>query len=68
MGFFNRLFKKVEDINKGEVVISELDSEFYLESPVEEAKDYWVEMAQLMSLKQSILMAVIKQLLEEILY
>ncbi|MER2071908.1 MAG: hypothetical protein ABS898_08330, partial [Psychrobacillus sp.] len=46
MGFFNRLFKKVEDINKGEVAVSELESEFYLESPVEEAKDYWVEMAQ----------------------
>ncbi|MCM3357703.1 hypothetical protein [Psychrobacillus sp. MER TA 171] len=46
MGFFNRLFKKVEDINKGEVAVSELESEFYLESPVEEAKGYWVEMAQ----------------------
>ena len=46
MGFLNRLFKKVEDINKGEVAVSELESELYLESPVEEAKNYWVEMAQ----------------------
>ncbi|MER2262023.1 MAG: hypothetical protein ABS934_08390 [Psychrobacillus sp.] len=46
MGFFNRFFKKVEGVNKGEVGVSELESEFYIESPVNEAKDYWVEMAQ----------------------
>ncbi|MFP3918627.1 hypothetical protein U5N28_12525 [Lysinibacillus telephonicus] len=46
MGFFNRFFKKVEDVNKGESAVSELESEFYLESPVEEAKNFWVEIAQ----------------------
>lgn len=46
MGFFNRFFKKVEDVNKGEVAVTELESELYLESPVDEANDYWVEMAQ----------------------
>ncbi len=46
MGFFNRFFKKVEDINKGEAAAAELESEFYLESPEEEAINYWVEMAQ----------------------
>lgn len=45
MGFFNRFFKKVEDINKGEAAAAELESEFYLESPEEEAINYWVEMA-----------------------
>ena len=46
MGFFNRFFKKVEDVNKGEAAAAELESEFYLETPEEEAINYWVEMAQ----------------------
>ncbi|MGE7978557.1 hypothetical protein [Psychrobacillus sp. NPDC093200] len=46
MGFFNRLFRKIEDVNKGETAVSELESELYIESPVEDAMDYWVEMAQ----------------------
>ncbi|WP_210365399.1 hypothetical protein [Bacillus sp. REN3] len=46
MGFFNRFFKKVEDVNKGAAAISELESEFYLESPKEAARDFWVEVAQ----------------------
>ncbi|MED3729346.1 hypothetical protein [Priestia filamentosa] len=46
MGFFKRFFKKVEDVNKGEDAASELESEFYLESPEEEAMNLWVEMAQ----------------------
>ncbi|YCA46203.1 hypothetical protein M1E11_24200 (plasmid) [Bacillus sp. JZ8] len=46
MGFFKRFFKKVEDVNKGEAAVSELESELYVESPEEEAMDYWVEIAQ----------------------
>jgi len=46
MGFFKRFFKKVEDVNKGEAAVSELESEFYLESPEEEAMNFWGEMAQ----------------------
>lgn len=46
MGFFNRFFKKVEEVNKGEAALSELESELYIESPEEEARNYWVEMAQ----------------------
>ncbi|MEC2074833.1 hypothetical protein [Metabacillus fastidiosus] len=46
MGFFNRLFKKIEDVNKGEANVAELEDEFYLESEIEEANDFWVEMAQ----------------------
>lgn len=46
MGFFNRFFKKIEDVNKGEATVSELESEFYLESSAEEAKNLWVEIAQ----------------------
>ncbi|KGR84468.1 hypothetical protein [Lysinibacillus odysseyi] len=46
MGFFTRLFKKVEDVNKGEADISELNDELYIESALDEANDYWVEMAQ----------------------
>jgi len=46
MGFFKRFFKKVEDINKGDAAVSELESEFYLESPEEAAMNFWVETAQ----------------------
>lgn len=46
MGFFTRLFKKVEDVNKGEAAISELDKELYIESELDEANDFWVEVAQ----------------------
>jgi hypothetical protein len=46
MGFFKRFFKKVEEVNKEEAAVSELESEFYLESPEEEAMNFWVEMAQ----------------------
>ncbi|MFP9128928.1 hypothetical protein [Niallia sp. BSM11] len=46
MGFFNRFFKKVEDVNKGEAAATELEEEFYLGSPEEEAINFWVEMAQ----------------------
>lgn len=46
MGFFKRFFNKIEDVNKGEAAVSELDSEFYVESPEEEATNFWVEIAQ----------------------
>lgn len=46
LGFFNRFFKKVEDVNKGEAAATELEDEFYLGSPEEEAINFWVEMAQ----------------------
>ncbi|HHY74687.1 MAG TPA: hypothetical protein GX497_15955 [Bacillus bacterium] len=46
MGFFNRFFKKIEKVNKGEADVSELESEFYIESPEEEAMNFWVEIAQ----------------------
>lgn len=46
LGFFNRFFKKVEDVNKGEAAATELEEEFYLDSPEEDAINYWVEMAQ----------------------
>lgn len=46
MGFFNRFFKKIETVNKGEAAISELDSEFYQESSVEDASNFWIEIAQ----------------------
>jgi hypothetical protein len=46
MGFFTRLFKKVEDVNKGEADISELDDEMYIESELDKANDFWVEVAQ----------------------
>lgn len=46
LGFFTRLFKKVEDVNKGEADISELDKELYIESELDEANDFWVEVAQ----------------------
>ncbi|NMD69382.1 hypothetical protein HHO41_03710 [Bacillus sp. DNRA2] len=46
MGFFKRFFKKIEDVNKGETAVSELESEFYLESPEEAAMNFWVETAQ----------------------
>lgn len=46
LGFFNRFFKKVEDVNKGEAAVTELEEEFYLGSPEEEAINFWVEMAQ----------------------
>ncbi|TXC78489.1 DUF1838 domain-containing protein [Metabacillus litoralis] len=46
MGFFKRLFKKVEDVNKGEVTDSNLESEFYLDSSEEEAMNLWMDIAQ----------------------
>lgn len=46
MGFFDRFFKKIEDVNNGTADVSEIDSEFYLESPLEEANNFWVEIAQ----------------------
>lgn len=46
MGFFTRLFKKVEEVNKGEADVSELDDEMYIESELDEANDFWVEVAQ----------------------
>lgn len=46
MGFFERFFRKVEDVNKGEAAVSELESEFYIESPEEQAINFWVETAQ----------------------
>ncbi|WP_062051838.1 hypothetical protein [Bacillus sp. JCM 19034] len=46
MGFFKRFFKRVEDVNKGEATVSDLESEFNLELPEEEAMDLWVEIAQ----------------------
>ncbi|MGE6599669.1 hypothetical protein [Bacillus proteolyticus] len=46
MGFFNRFFKKVEQVNNKEDTIHELDEELYIESPLEEANSYWVSMAQ----------------------
>ena len=46
MGFFSRLFKKIEDVNKGEADVSELDAEMYVESALDEAHDFWVEIAQ----------------------
>ncbi len=46
MGFFKRFFKKIEDVNEGEADVSELESEFYLESSEEEAMNFWVETAQ----------------------
>jgi len=47
MGFFNRFFKKIEDVNKGEVAASELESEFYIEdTPLDEANNFWVDIAQ----------------------
>lgn len=46
MGFFKRFFKKVEDVNKGKATVSELETEFYLESPEEDAINFWVEIAQ----------------------
>lgn len=46
MGFFNRFFKKVEQVNNHEATLSELNEELYVESPIEEANSYWVSMAQ----------------------
>jgi len=46
MGFLNRLFKKVEDVNNGKADVSELGSEFYIESPEENAMNFWVQTAQ----------------------
>ncbi|WP_331716334.1 hypothetical protein [Metabacillus kandeliae] len=46
MGFFQRFFKKVEEVNKQEAAVSELGSEMYVESPEEEAMNLWVEIAQ----------------------
>lgn len=46
MGFFTRLFKKIEDVNKGEADVSELDAEMYVESALDEVHDFWVEIAQ----------------------
>ncbi|EJS09832.1 MULTISPECIES: hypothetical protein [Bacillus] len=46
MGFFNRFFKKVEQVNNHEATLSELNEELYVESPIEEANSYWVSIAQ----------------------
>ncbi|WP_342545318.1 hypothetical protein [Lysinibacillus sp. FSL W7-1291] len=46
MGFFDRFFKKIEAVNKEEVAVAELESEFYLESALDEANQFWVEIAQ----------------------
>ncbi|MDT2047696.1 hypothetical protein [Priestia flexa] len=46
MGFFQRLFRKVEEVNKGEAAVAELEAEMYVESSEEEAMNYWLEMAQ----------------------
>lgn len=46
MGFFNRFLKKVEEVNKAEADISELESAFTLLSPLDEANDFWKEIAQ----------------------
>ncbi|MBS2967923.1 hypothetical protein J9317_03930 [Metabacillus sp. KIGAM252] len=46
MGFFQRFFKKVEEVNNQEAAASELESELYVESPEEEAMNLWVEIAQ----------------------
>ena len=46
MGFFTRLFKKIEDVNKGEADGSELGDEMYVESALDDAHDFWVEIAQ----------------------
>lgn len=46
MGFFSRFFKKVEQVNNREVTVNELNEELYAESPIEEANNFWVSMAQ----------------------
>lgn len=46
MGFFNRIFKKIEEVNKAQADISELESAFNLASPLDEANDFWKEIAQ----------------------
>ncbi|NWK70351.1 hypothetical protein HWX41_15020 [Bacillus paramycoides] len=46
MGFFNRFFKKVEQVNNQEATLHELNEELYVESPIKEANGYWVSMAQ----------------------
>lgn len=46
MGFLNRFFKKVEDVNNGKSDMSELEAELYIESPEELAMDFWVQTAQ----------------------
>ncbi|WP_338654194.1 hypothetical protein [Lysinibacillus sp. Y5S-8] len=46
MGFFDRFLKKIEAVNKEEVAVAELESEFYLESALDEANQFWVEIAQ----------------------
>ncbi|PEI83383.1 hypothetical protein CN686_28810, partial [Bacillus pseudomycoides] len=46
MGFFNRFFKKVEQVNNNEATLNELNKEVYVESPLEEANNYWVSIAQ----------------------
>ncbi|PEO09266.1 hypothetical protein COL25_29180, partial [Bacillus pseudomycoides] len=46
MGFFSRIFKKVEQVNNREATLNELNEELYVESPIEEANSYWVTMAQ----------------------
>lgn len=46
MGFFNRFFNKVEEVNNGEASISELEEEIFVGTTEEEAVEYWVSMAQ----------------------
>lgn len=45
MGFFQRMFKKVEDVNRGEAAAAELESEMVLITK-EDAYDFWIQMAQ----------------------
>ncbi|MGP1908821.1 hypothetical protein ACTSEZ_11630 [Metabacillus sp. JX24] len=45
MGFFQRMFKKVEEVNRGEAAAAELESEMVLISK-EDAYDFWIQMAQ----------------------
>ena len=45
MGFLKRLFGKVEEVNKGEATIEELNQPF-APSLEEEADNYWFQMEQ----------------------
>lgn len=46
MGLFNRFFKNVEEVNKGEGPVEELGEELFVGTTKDEANDYWVSMAQ----------------------
>lgn len=45
MGFFQRMFKKVEEVNRGEAAAAGLESEMVLITK-EDAYDFWIPMAQ----------------------